>query len=78
MQTICPQLYGFNYLIVFLRKWLNSFIWVIDGTLISTNTMGMSWPKNYGNEEIFHISQIELSDSLTSRHKITLDLLTCH
>ena len=44
---ICTQLSGFKY-----SKWLNSFIWPIDETLISTITLGQS-----DNKGIFHIPQ---------------------
>ena len=36
---MCTQLNGFKY-----SKWVNSFIWSIDGTLTGTTTPGQSGP----------------------------------
>ena len=38
-------------------KWLNSFIWHINGTLTATTTLGQSGPGSNGNKGILHISQ---------------------
>ena len=39
------------------NKWLNRFIWPIDGILTSTNTPGQSGTGSNGNEEILQIPQ---------------------
>ena len=66
---ICTQLNGFKYCYVTLTihfnsviyqhivKWLNSSIWPIDGTLISTIILGHSWSGSNGNESAIYIPQ---------------------
>ena len=34
-------------------KWLNSYIWPIDGILTGITTSGESIPRGNGNEEVF-------------------------
>ena len=38
-------------------KWLNSFIWLIDVTIIGTTTLAQSWISSNSNEGVLHIPQ---------------------
>ena len=49
---VCTQSNGFKS-----RKWLNISIWLIDGTLTGTTTLGQSGPGNNGNKGVLHILQ---------------------
>ena len=49
---VYKQLNGFK-----CSKWLNSSIWTIDGTPISTTTSGQSGPGAKGNKGVFYIPQ---------------------
>ena len=45
--TICTQLNSFKK-----SNWLNSSVWLIDGTLTVTKTPGQNEPKSYNNEGV--------------------------
>ena len=52
-------------------KWLNCFIWHIDGILTGTTTLGQRRPRSNDNEGVLHIPKssrtgISLSDGLMS------------
>ena len=49
---VCSLLNSFKY-----SKWLNSFIWLTDGLLTGTNTLGQSEPGSNGNDGVLHIPQ---------------------
>ena len=44
-------------MIIILRKWLNSSIWPIDGTLIGMTNPSQSRPGSNGNDGVLHIPQ---------------------
>ena len=49
---ICSQLNGFKF-----RKWLHISIYLIDGTLKGTTTLGQSRPGSKSNEGVLYIPQ---------------------
>ena len=58
---MCVQLNSFKY-----RKWLNSSIWHIVGTLLGTATLGQSGPWSNGNEGVLPIPQSPQTGALPS------------
>ena len=42
---------------IILSKWLNSYIWSIDGTLTGTTNLGQNGPESNDNEGVLHIPQ---------------------
>ena len=61
----CKQLNGFKYCYVTLTiqfnisrlhtvKWVNSYVWFLDGTLIGITTLGWSGPGSNSNKGVLH------------------------
>ena len=49
---LISQFNGFKY-----SKWLNSYFWLIDGTLTGSTPLGQNEPGSNSNEGVFHIPQ---------------------
>ena len=59
-------------------KWLNSFIWPIDVTLISDINPSQSGPWSNGNEEVLHILRsITIGGLIVISRTLIIEFLPC-